>query len=189
MASKDKTENIYLKGLITGDNQILREIYSKYSSAIASMVQRHKGTAEDARDVMQEGLIVVYKKAQDKDFKLTGSFLSFFYAVCRNIWLKTLSNRKLSRVTIEDTLELIDEASVEQAMVTRERHQLYLKKLKELSASCQQILQLHIQGKKIKEIVKIMGFSSEGYARKRKHNCKEKLLNRVKQDALFLELL
>jgi len=38
-------------------------------------------------------------------------------------------------------------------------------------------------------IVKQLGFRSEGYARRRKHQCKERLIDLVKQDPAYIELL
>jgi len=64
-----------------------------------------------------------------------------------------------------------------------------LDKLKEISAGCRQVLELYTQGKKVKEIAKIMGFKSEGYARKRKFKCKEQLINRIKQDSRYEEFI
>ena len=116
MTSQGKKKDPYIQGLITGDERILKEIYSKYSLAITEFVQRYNGTREDARDVMQEGLIIVYKKVQQPDFTLKSSFFTFFYAVCRNVWLKILSRKKLKTVTIEGNLGLIDDANVVQAL-------------------------------------------------------------------------
>lgn len=60
----------YILGLISGDPEILDEIYQKYSKAIFKLVRDNNGSTQDAQDVIQESLIIVYKKARDKNFKL-----------------------------------------------------------------------------------------------------------------------
>jgi RNA polymerase sigma factor (sigma-70 family) len=180
---------IYIEGIASSDSKILDIIYKKYSKAILKLVLDNNGTLEDAKDVIQESLIIIYKKTKDKEFQLTSSFLTYFYAVSRHVWLKMLSKKNLGEVSINDNLGLIDDNNVENAILKREKHVFYLDKLQELSAGCRQILNLHIEGKKAKEIVAIMGFKSENYARKRKSKCKEQLINRIKQDSKYEEFI
>jgi hypothetical protein len=91
--------------------------------------------------------------------------------------------------SIDDTLPIDSEIDIEQEILERERHEFYLKKMKELSAGCRQLLEFFLEGKTMREITSLLGFGSEGYARKRKYKCKEQLLNKVKQDPNFRELL
>jgi len=188
-AQQQHADQFYIDGLIKGDTVILNKIYEKYSSAIFKFVQQNNGTIDDAKDVIQESLIVIYKKVKHTDFELTSNFFTFFYAICRNIWFKILRKQKHKIDDVDGDLGLADNANIEESIFMKERHQFYLKKLKELSASCRQILQLHIDGKKIKEIVQIMGFSSVNYASKRKSKCKEQLVNRISEDADFVEFV
>ncbi len=187
MAQLEHKDQKYLEGIKNGDSKILEEIYVNYAPAILKLVKQNNGTAEDARDVIQESLIIVLKKVRNSDLKLTSTFLTYFYSICRHVWWKMLKKNKRTTVTIEGELGLIDSTDIEKEIIQRERHQFYLKKMEELSAGCRQILRLYIEGKRMKEIVAIMGFKSEGYARKRKFKCKEKLLNRIKNDAYYVE--
>lgn len=189
MPTEQHADQFYIDGLIKGDTTILTKIYEKYSSAIFKFVQQNSGTIDDAKDVIQESLIVIYKKVKHTDFELTSNFFTFFYAICRNIWFKMLRKRKHKMDDVDGDLGLADNANIEEAIFMKERHRFYLSKLNELSVGCRQILQLHIEGKKIKEIVQIMGFSSVNYASKRKSKCKEQLVNRISGDADFVEFV
>lgn len=179
-----------IEGIAKGDYKILEEIYSKYSTAILKMVREKNGTPDDAKDVMQEGLIIIYKKSRDADFTLTSSFFTFFYSVCRNIWWRMLQkNSKKQLDSIDDNLHIDSDVDIEKEILETERHQFYLQKMKELSAGCRKLLELFLEGKTMREITSLLNFGSEGYARKRKYKCKEQLLNRVKKDSNFEELL
>ncbi|MGB0839363.1 MAG: RNA polymerase sigma factor [Chitinophagales bacterium] len=189
MTHQEHPDQRLIHGIVKGDAKILEEIYSKYSSAIFKLVKQNNGTKEDARDVIQDGLIIVFKKARNDNLILTSSFLTYFFAVCRHIWWKKLKNKSNQTVTLEQDLRLIDETDIEKAIQTQERHQFYLSKLAELSPGCQKVLQFYAEGKRMKEIVTLMGFKSEVYARKRKFKCKEQLMNRIKQDPKYKELI
>lgn len=189
MLQKKHKDDRYIQGIRSNNSVILEEIYQKHSKAIIKLVIDNNGTIDDARDVIQESLIVIFKKARDKDFQLTSSFLTYFYAIARHVWWKMLKKKRSNEVSIDENLGLIEESNVEAAIHKREKHSFYLSKLKELGDQCQQLLQYHTQGKKVKEIVQLMGFSSEGYARKRKFKCKEQLIKLIKKDQKYQEFI
>jgi RNA polymerase sigma factor (sigma-70 family) len=179
----------YIQGIASSDSKVLDEIYIKYSKAILKLVVDNNGTTDDAKDVIQESLIIIYKKAKKGDFQLTSSFLTYFYAVARHVWWKMLKKKRTNGVSIHENLALIDDNNVEEVILYSEKHNFYLNKLKELSEGCRQILELYIAGKKMKEVVVIMGFKSVGYARKRKFKCKEQLMNLIEKDSKYSEFI
>lgn len=179
-----------IEGISKGDYKILDEIYAKHSSAIFKMVLDNNGTSDDAKDVMQEALVIVYKKSQDINFKLTSSFFTFFYSVCRNIWWRMLQKKRNKPTdVIDDNHDISAGIDIENEIMTRERQRFYVQKMKELSAGCRQLLELFLEGKTMREITDLLKFGSEGYARKRKYKCKKQLLNKVKNDPLLSELI
>jgi hypothetical protein len=65
---------------------------------------------------------------------------------------------------------------------------LYREKFQLLGDDCQKLLTLYFEKKNMEDIAKAMGFGSEGYARKRKFQCKEKLTKLIKSDERYGEL-
>lgn len=188
-ASKLHPDQRYIIGLMEGNPIILDEIYAKYSQAVLTLVKKNNGTVEDARDVMQDSLLIVLRKAKQGQLQLSSSFITYFYSVCRHVWWKVLKKRKRSVQTEIENVEIVDETDVMESIEQQERYKLYLKHFNVLSSSAQQILQLHLAGKSIKEITNIMGFNSESYTRKRKSICKAKLLKNIKADPYYQELV
>jgi len=68
-------KNRYIEGLKKRDNLIIQEIYNLFSPGIFKMVRDRNGTHNDAQDVFQDAIMVVYKNCQKDDFKLTASFI------------------------------------------------------------------------------------------------------------------
>ena len=189
MANKQHQDQRIIKGIVKGDSKILQEIYSRYIKSSMDFVRKNGGTIQDAEDVVQEGLVVIFKKARRGELQLTSSFSTYLFSVCRFIWWKAAKKKGNNTVTIGEDWGLIDKSNIVVAVEKRERHQFFLSKLQELSASCRQILQLHIDSKKISYITKVMGFKTEGYTRKHKSRCKKQLLNRAKTDPQYAEYI
>ena len=188
MPLKNSSDQRFIRGIAQGNPFILKEIYATYQPAITKLVESNNGSMEDAQDVFQEGLTVVYRKARTEDFRLTSSFLTYFYSVCRFIWLKKLRKKSRAMVTFEDTMGFSNEHSVEADFLKKERYALYIDSLKKLGEGCQKVLSLYAQSVSMKEIARQMGYASENYAKKRKFSCKKKLLLLIEQDKRYSEL-
>ncbi len=185
-ANKDQH---YLQGLKKQGEDVLHEIYDNYFPGIKSHVINNSGNDEDAEDIFHDALIVIYRKVKNDSLELTSSFHTYLFAICKNLWLKKLKRKKRkSGVTIEDAEVLTILNDSEQEIETTERFALYREKFQLLGADCQKLLLLYFDKTNMEDIAKAMGFGSEGYARKRKFQCKEKLTKLIKADERFNEL-
>lgn len=179
----------YIYGILEGNDALLKEIYDKYFFCINNFIEKHGGQVMDTQDVFQEAIIVLYKKGQEEHFILTSSFKTLLYSICRNIWLKKLNRLKITTVTVSDTEDIVDVHNFETTITKQTRYKLYREKYEQLGTSCQKLLQLFFEKKSMINIAQIMGFKSVLYARKRKFQCKEKLVKLIEQDERYKELL
>ena len=91
-----RTEDLALiEGLKNGDLKTLENIYRTYIPPINGFIRKNGGNTEDAKDVFQEAVMVMYRKVQAPDFQLTGAFFSLLFPICRNLWLKSLRKRPM----------------------------------------------------------------------------------------------
>lgn len=180
----------YIKGILTGDPTVLREMFRTMFPLVSSMVQGQGGSSDDARDVFQEATVVIYSKAQSPDFSITFQFNTYFTAVCRNLWLNRRTRKSASEVTIgEEAKLLIEPANLELDYLTMERQQVFDAAFAKLGADCQKLLKLFFEKIPMSEISAQMGYASEGYARRRKFQCKDYLVDLVKKQPKYLELI
>jgi RNA polymerase sigma factor (sigma-70 family) len=179
-----------LGGIRVGDSRVLGRLYQQHYPRIAQMIRTNSGTEDDARDIFQDAVMVLYSKAQDSGFQLTSSLFTFLFAVSRNLWLKKLRNVAREGVTIPvELVSIVDADPQEEAEWIHEAQlQLYRRKFRELGDGCQEILGLTAAGKKIGEIAQQLGMSSEVYARQRKFKCKEQLTRMIQGDPEFQRL-
>jgi RNA polymerase sigma factor (sigma-70 family) len=180
-------------GILTGikerDTKVLDHIYSEFFPQVKGFILRNQGSEEDAQDVYQDAVLVIYQKLQQTKLALSCSFNTYLYSVCRLLWLKQLEKRRLlSSVANEafDDLELDGDLLLLDR--TNERYKLYQDHFNQLSYNCQKILEMFLAGIPLKDITRILGYKSEQYTKKRKHQCKEKLVKSIKNDSRFNEL-
>ena len=142
------------------------------------------------RIFFQEALVVIYRKLDEDAFNISCTFKTYLYSVCRLLWLKQLEKQKTKNefsIDHENFIELADETK--DLSEQNERYSLYQKYFKRLGEDCKKVLEMSLEKISLKQIAEIMGYKSEKYAKKRKYQCKERLINEIKNDPKFKELL
>ncbi len=186
----ERAEDLALvEGLKQGDLETLEKIYRNFGPPINGFIVKHGGNAEDAKDIFQEAVMVLYRLVRQPNFTLTCAFFTLLFPICRNLWFKSIRNRPYFQ-EIGEASELSDpmESDIEEIMTQREIEEMFRNKLSQLGDQCQQLLKLFFDEVKMKEIVKRMGLSSVSFAKKKKFQCKEQLVKLVRRDPLYREL-
>jgi RNA polymerase sigma factor (sigma-70 family) len=154
-------------------------------------VVSNKGVVNEAPDLFQEAMIVIFQRVQKEGLTLTSSFKSYFFGVIRKLWLKHLeANRKLPAQESSDSgdidvFQAVDELynAYDQAIL----RQLIMKHYNALGEQCRLILELQARRVAMRDIAERLGVS-ENFVKKRKYECKEKLIRDLMNDPLFKHL-
>jgi RNA polymerase sigma factor, sigma-70 family len=181
-----------LNGIRRNDTIVLQFIYKNFYSNINFFIKKNSGDDDDANDIFQEAIIIIYRKLKANELVLDCSFETYLYSVCRFLWLKQLDKRKVEKEKIKDNQEYHDDIyddNLEKVADLNERYRLYQKHFANLGKDCQKVLQLYFDKVPLKNIAQIMGFKSEKYAKKRKFKCKEYLIKSIKQDLEYSKIL
>lgn len=181
-----------IEGLRQGSDDVLNFLYKNYYGAVRSLVLNSYGCEEQARDIFQEVIIVIYNKLQDSNFKITSSFFTFFYAVVKITWLDFRKMKKTN--PLGNALDYnegigVDVEEVELLATRALRSNLFYTYLKQLKESCRKILELSMAEYNAEEIAAKMDLKSGGYVRKRKSECLKILIEKIRKDTVFKELL
>ena len=183
------TVEALLEGIRNNDNEVLSFIYRKYFPEIRFFVIKNSGADEDAQDVFQEAIIIIFKKLRDDMLDLNCSFKTYLYSVCRIIWLKQLEKRKVKFQGFSDNQVFVDlNEGIEEMADEQERFKLYQKHFQSLHSDCQTILKLFLEKVPLRDIASRMKIKSEKYLKKRKYQCKEILVKRIQNDPNFKRL-
>lgn len=162
-----------LLGLAANDDKSLETIYLENFPAVARMILQHNGSEDDARDVFQEAMIVLYEKVQEGNFILSSRLKTFLYAVCRRIWLKKLQAASLQGPIYE---ELEETAAAEDALeAAAEKDQQYTQMeaaMARMGEPCKTILEdYYVHGRNMQEIAERFGYTNAENAKNQKYKC------------------
>ena len=169
----DSNELVLLKGLAANDRKAIETIYRVHYSMIQTLVINNNGTSDDARDIFQEAIIVLYEKAKSGSFELHAQLKTYIYAVCRRLWLKKLAhNARFSgdlanaseTIATDDDLEMYDQRTEDFEMMEQA--------LQHLGEPCKELLEsYYIRKKNMSEIAKEFGYTNADNAKNQKYKC------------------
>ena len=179
---------IIVEGIRNQDKQILKSIYFVYFPTIKRFVLDNRGSVQDAKDIFQEGIIIIYRKIKDDKLKLSSSFKSYLYSVCRYIWIKQLSRQKenIENQNIYIEYDNIPDITIDEYK-KNEQYKLYQKHFKRLEKDCQKLLLLFLKKVPLKDIAEELGIGSQQYIKRKKYKCKEQLVRYIKSDPNYKE--
>lgn len=189
---KRLTDAEIIAGLRKRDNRVLQYIYKNSFNPVRQLVLHNCGSDNDAEDIFQEALIVIFKKLKnDLDFELGSTFTTYLYSISRLLWLKHLREIKKLEIDplnrdLEERIEFEEPGPLEDKDL---RFAIYQRNLLKIPEDCQKILQLTAKDLSSSEIARQLGFRSEGYVRKRRHYCKEYLVDRIKEDPEYQAII
>jgi len=182
-----------LRGILRNNSLILRHIYKQYFYKIHSFVTNNSGDSDEANDIFQESIIVIYRKLKENNLILSNcSFETYLFSISKLLWLKQLQRKKESIVKVEDIhgyAETVIDDDLSDIIRKNEKYKLFQDHFQKMGKDCQTILQLFFEKVPIKQITEVMGYSSESYTKKRKHQCKEYLVRSIKQDLNFKKII
>ncbi len=183
------TVEAILEGLKNSDSVVLEYVYKKYFPIVRFFVIKNSGTDEDAKDIFQEAIILIFKRLKEGTLDLTCAFKTYLFSVCRILWLRQLEKKKVRNEVVTDNQTFVHlDDDIEGMAAEQEQFRVYQKHFQLLHKDCQQILQLFLKKVPLKEIAQIMSIKSDKYLKKRKYECKEALIKRIQNDPEFKRL-
>lgn len=172
------TDEELLMGLANGSDDALGQLYRRYFPMVLHLVMTNTGTEDDAKDIYQEALIVLYEKVRSGSLELHCQLKTYLYSVSRRLWLKQLTQR--SRFMVRDieapvsddmALEhLTDDLSVHEE---RDRQfDLMADSLDRLGEPCRTLLEdFYIRHLSMQDITEKFGYTNADNAKTQKYKC------------------
>lgn len=189
-AMQQYSNNELLNSLIKQDQTALNYLYKKLFPKVKIMILRLGGDYDDANDVFQESIIILYRKAKNNELNEAIFVEKYLVGICKLIWQKHLSKereRSIKNEKLKYDLTQNEQETVNEYLLSK-RKQLYLEHFKRLNKDCQNVLTAFLNGMKFAEIAKEQGFASDEYARRKKYLCKGYLVKSIKNDPNYHKL-
>lgn len=169
----DSNEQLLLKGLAQNDRKAIETIYKQHYGMVQSLILNNNGSVDDAKDIFQEALIVLYEKARSENFELNCLIKTYVYSVSRRLWLKRLQHsQKFSSevesleetVAVEEDLEMHEQRNNEFILMEKAMHSL--------GEPCRSLLEsYYIHKKSMMQIAGDFGYTNAENAKNQKYKC------------------
>ena len=172
------TDDELLSGLANGSDDALTQLYRRYFPMVLHFVISNNGSEDEAKDVYQEALIVLYEKVRGGSFELHCQLKTYVYSVGRRLWLKQLAHK--SRFMVNDTEHLAtDSNAVEQVsddLIDHEERdrqfELMADSLNRLGEPCRTLLDdFYIRHLSMQDITQKFGYTNADNAKTQKYKC------------------
>jgi RNA polymerase sigma factor (sigma-70 family) len=166
-------ETVLLRGLATNDRKCIEAIYQGSYNMIQSLIINNQGTVDDARDIFQEALIVLYEKVRQGDFELNCQIRTYLYSVSRRLWLKKLQQQRRLYAHWEEAEEPV---SVDTDLERHEQEDAdYLRMeqaIQQLGEPCKSLLEAYyLQKQNMATIATEFGYTNADNAKNQKYKC------------------
>lgn len=166
-------EQALLQGLARNETKAVETIYRENYNTIQALIINNNGSADDAKDIFQEAMIVLYEKVRSGTFELNCQIKTYVYSVSRRLWLKRLQqlNRYSapvenleSLVPVEDEIEAHEQRNLEFDMMN--------KAISSLGEPCKSLLEAYyLQKRNMQDIAASFGYTNADNAKNQKYKC------------------
>jgi RNA polymerase sigma factor (sigma-70 family) len=160
-----------------GDEEALVTLYESNRKPIAAYVIRNSGTSEDAQDVLQESLVILWQRIRTGNFEYKAQLNTFIYATVKNLWSQRLRQRKhLSSGDIDPEAHEDQSASVLDSLIATERAEMVRDALETIGDQCKKLLLLFYWEEESMEVIAgQLGFANADTVKAKKYQCKKAL--------------
>lgn len=181
------TTDEIITGITERKNNVIRYIYKTCYDSVRKLILMNKGTDEDVRDIFQEALYIIYQKITLNNFRISSSFSTYLYSVCRFMWIRELSSKQEYDDITDEFPDLMVSGSInpkhEQAGL-----KIFSRHFNELCEDCRKVLNMYFRNISMEEISEIMGYKNVQIARDKRYRCKKNLLTRIYNDPEYQKL-
>ncbi|HVI49140.1 MAG TPA: sigma-70 family RNA polymerase sigma factor [Chitinophaga sp.] len=162
-----------LLGLAKNDDKSLETIYSENFPVVLRMILQHNGSEDDAKDIFQEAIIVLYEKASNSEFILTSRLKTYLYAVSRHLWLKKMqSTYGIYAIPpeMEETIPATEALDDHEAR--DEQFRIMERSMGSIGEPCKTILEdYYLHKRSMQEIADKFGYTNAENAKNQKYKC------------------
>lgn len=188
--TKIHSDQKYIEGLAANNSIIIQEIYKKFVPKVVFYIRNNSGNQDQAQDVVQEVLILLFNQAKANTLELTCPFDAYFFLLCKRKWLNELKKTANKGVTINEDAGSINESAhglVEQTEEFDAKQQLFDAMFQKLGDKCQELLKLSFEIKSMEEVAEKLNVTY-GYVRKKKSLCIGQLTQWIQETKNFKSL-
>lgn len=177
-------EKDLIEQLKRGERKAVEFLYKDAFSYCAQIITSNNGSMDDAKDLFQEALIVLFRNLRKEDFTLSCKIKTYLYSVCRNLWLKKLNKKKTrgNEVSFEDHHKdflVFEEVEFNFDEIEPDKFELVNKAFQSIKEDCRKLLMGYYFKKiSLKDLAVTLDYTYQ-FIKVKKNRCMGKLKSEV----------
>jgi RNA polymerase sigma factor (sigma-70 family) len=177
LSSSVPTDREVVLGILNNSEEALNKLYIGYYPMVLQFILNNNGDEDDAKDVYQEAIIVLYNKIKSGNFELSSKLKTYLYSVSRRIWLKKLAQHSKKANNIADFEDVL---AVDEDVEQHEQKDMQFDKMKNslesLGEPCKTIIEdFYIHNLSMQDICEKFGYTNSDNAKTQKYKCLQRL--------------
>jgi RNA polymerase sigma factor (sigma-70 family) len=181
-----------IQAILSGkDDSVLKELYSVVLPKVKRFILGNNGSNDDAKDIFQEAVLLFYKQVKLGKFNDTYEISGYIFTIGKNLWIDQARKNKNRHFSQVDDLSLVEYNNTPIDMIMNtERSNLLSKALDYLGEHCKTLLTYSVYDHiSMKEIAEKMNYASENAAKTANYKCKQRLIQILKNNKVYSELI
>lgn len=160
---------------------VFRRLYG-LQPGLRKWLRQRGGSADEAEDLLQESLIVLYRQSQNPQFNLTVKPETYVFAVAKNLYAAACRKKGIRLEISAEDLNIADAENLAEIQENETRLQQLYYSLQSMGETCRELLlRFYFHRDKMASIAQSLGFRNEQVAKAMKYKCLEKAREIVKQ--------
>jgi RNA polymerase sigma factor (sigma-70 family) len=166
-------EQALLQGLARNETKAVETIYRENYNTIQALIINNNGSTDDAKDIFQEAMIVLYEKVRSGTFELNCQIKTYVYSVSRRLWLKRLQQLNRYSAPVENLESLVPvEDEIEAHEQRNQEFDMMNKAISSLGEPCKSLLEAYyLQKRNMQDIAASFGYTNADNAKNQKYKC------------------
>ena len=166
-------EKALLQGLARNETKSVETIYRENYNTVHALIINNNGSSDEAKDIFQEAMIVLYEKVRSGSFELNCQIKTYLYSVCRRLWLKRLQHLNRYSAPVENIDNIVPvEEEIEAHEQRNAEFEMMHKAISGLGEPCKSLLEAYyLQKRTMQDIAASFGYTNADNAKNQKYKC------------------
>ncbi len=162
-----------LQGLAASDKRAVETIYRENFNTVQALIINNNGSSDDAKDIFQEAMIVLYERVRSGSFELNCQIKTYLYSVSRRLWLKRLQQLNRYSPPVEQLEAIVPvEDEIEEHEKRDAEFEMMDKAISSLGEPCKSLLEAYyLQKQNMQVIAARFGYTNADNAKNQKYKC------------------
>jgi RNA polymerase sigma factor (sigma-70 family) len=181
LRKKIELESLMVEEIRAGGSKTqvyINKLYADHFPQVRRFVRRNRGTENDAKDIFQEGMMILYKQIVRQKFRGESKIGTYLFSICRYIWYHQLEEKgKKNQLSAKMDLETRENMVFPFQKIQQQNQWDWIEKvLAQLAEDCRKILlnSLYYQYS-MEEVATQMQYENAQIARNKKYKCLKRL--------------